>query len=118
MKLMTKEIEKRIPKLYATENVPLAEKVVHVKIFNPYGIGTWLIFEYDPETKVGFGLCDLGCAELGYVDFNELSAVKVLGPLGLERDRGFGPILLPEAIKRCMQPALNEWAACVLLMIE
>ena len=27
MKLMTKEIEKRIPKLYATDRIPLAEKV-------------------------------------------------------------------------------------------
>ncbi len=33
-----------------------------------------------------FGLCDLGCPELGYVSLNEMEAVK--GPLGLgiERD--------------------------------
>ena len=28
MKLMTKEIEKKLPKLYETENIPVEDKVV------------------------------------------------------------------------------------------
>ena len=31
MKLMTKEIEKKLPKLYETENIPVEDKVAVVK---------------------------------------------------------------------------------------
>lgn len=33
MKLLTKEIQQRIPPLYATEDVPLEDKICHVKYF-------------------------------------------------------------------------------------
>ena len=36
MKLLTKEIQKRMPELYSTENVPLDDKVVHVKYFSSW----------------------------------------------------------------------------------
>ena len=59
-----------------------------VKLFNPAGIGTWLLTELDPECPdIAFGLCDLGYPELGSVSISELESVR--GPLGLgiERDR-------------------------------
>ena len=49
MKLMTKEIEKKLPKLYETENIPVEDKVAVVKYFNPCGAGTWYGIEYDPD---------------------------------------------------------------------
>jgi len=58
-----------------------------VKLFNPCGIGTWLLTELDPENPdIAFGLCDLGCPELGSVSIAELESVR--GPLGIgiERD--------------------------------
>lgn len=45
--LVTPEIRHRMPKLYATENVPLDDKVLQVKFFNPYGAGRWYGAEAD-----------------------------------------------------------------------
>lgn len=62
-----------------------------VKLFNPYGAGTWLLTEILPENDHwAFGLADLncGCVELGTIDLEELSALR--HPLGfklIERDR-------------------------------
>jgi hypothetical protein len=63
-----------------------------VKLFTPDAGATWLLTELDPDNPtIAFGLCDfgLGCPELGYVDLNEISAVR--GPLGLpvERDEHY-----------------------------
>jgi len=33
-----------------------------------------------------FGLCDLGCPELGYASLNEMQAVRGPFGLGIERD--------------------------------
>ena len=62
-----------------------------IKLFCPWGAATWLLTEYDPETRLFFGLCDLGmqCPELGYVGREELESST--GPAGLtiERDLHF-----------------------------
>jgi hypothetical protein len=63
-----------------------------VKLFNPAGIGTWLLTEIDPECPdIAFGLCDLGYPELGSVSLSELASIRVLGCLGIERDRHWTP---------------------------
>lgn len=64
-----------------------------VKLFNPYGGGTWLLSEISPKNKnIAFGLCDLGMGfpELGYVNIEELESLK-LPPYGgkIERDLHF-----------------------------
>jgi len=45
-----------------------------VKLFNAIGGGTWELIAFDPETKMAFGLCDLGLGfpELGYVSVADL----------------------------------------------
>lgn len=63
-----------------------------VKLFTPWGAGTWLLSELDPQdTDIAFGLCDLGLGfpELGNVSLTELQELQ--GPLGLrvERDLHF-----------------------------
>jgi len=62
-----------------------------VKFFDPMGAATWLVSELDPETGIGFGLCDLGmaCPELGSVDLNELIDLQRGRALGIERDLHF-----------------------------
>jgi hypothetical protein len=65
-----------------------------IKIFNPYGGGTWLISEMDPEDEDRlFGLSDLGLGmpELGYMSHRELDTTLPLRVEGLylERDRWF-----------------------------
>ncbi|MEJ0076842.1 MAG: DUF2958 domain-containing protein [Alphaproteobacteria bacterium] len=63
-----------------------------VKLFCPWGGGTWLLSELDPDDPdIAFGLCDLGFGfpELGSVSIEELESVT--GPFGLtiERDLHF-----------------------------
>ena len=60
-----------------------------VKFFNPTGIGTWFLSEYDPENKVFFGLCCLHEKELGYVSIDELKEFRGQLGLGIERDKMF-----------------------------
>jgi hypothetical protein len=62
-----------------------------LKLFNPVGVGTWLITEIQPDGDTLFGLCDLdmGFAELGYVCLSEITAVRLPGGLAIERDVHF-----------------------------
>lgn len=89
MKMLTKELEKKLPKLGATDGKPPEEKKAIVKYFSPVGSATWYGCEYDPKERVFFGyvtgLCP-GCDEWGYFSLTELEQVK--GPLGIgiERD--------------------------------
>jgi hypothetical protein len=65
-----------------------------VKIFDPYGSAIWLLTEVDPaDPKQAFGLCDLGlgCPELGYVDLDELAAIRTAFHQPLRVDRDFRP---------------------------
>lgn len=99
MKMMTKEIERKLPALYATEDIPTDEKEVVVKFFTPWSNWTWYAVEgekaedhylnKDNEDWLFFGLVDGFEREWGYFSLSELEAVK--GPFGLkiERDRNF-----------------------------
>ena len=67
----------RIPRLYETEQIPLAEKMIHLHFF--IGGCDWYIAEFDGE-DIFFGYAilndDLECAEWGYVSFEELKSAK------------------------------------------
>lgn len=90
MKLLTKELRAKLPKLYATENVPLEEKVAIVKFFTPDSSWTWFATEFDTE-DLFFGLVYGFEKEWGYFSLKELQSVR--GKLGLqvERDKWFKP---------------------------
>lgn len=90
MMLLTKEIEKKLPKLYATEGVPKAEKVAQVKFFTPRSNWTWYGVEYDPDERVFFGLVEGFEAEMGYFSLDELESLGTM----IERDRWFKPTRL------------------------
>lgn len=90
-KLITKDILKRLPALYANDGKKAEEVKVPLKLFNPVGIGTWYITEYDPAEDLGFGWCDLGTPELGYVSVAELRSVKLRFGLKIERDAHWDP---------------------------
>lgn len=90
MKLLTKEIEKKLPALYSQEKV--ADPLCIVHFFNPTGSGDWYATEYDPVQRLFFGWAKIhGEGELGYFSLDELLAVKL--PLGLkiERETAFTP---------------------------
>ena len=88
MKLLTKEILKKLPKLYATESIPLKEKEVICKFFNPCGTGTWYVLEGQEEDGdfIFFGLVDLHEKVFGYFSLNELQSLKLSFSLTIERD--------------------------------
>ena len=75
MKLLTKQLKGKFPRLYATEKTPPEEKVVIAKFFTPWTNWTWYAVEKDSDDTF-FGL--------------ELESIK--GPFGLtiERDLYFG----------------------------
>jgi len=100
MKLITKALEQKIPKLYSTEGQGM-EAVAYIKLFSPDSSWTWYLTEYSAEDHLGFGWCDngQGGGELGYVSLTELEQVR--GPLGLpiERDLYFTPKPLEQILE-------------------
>jgi len=95
LKLLTKEIENKLPNLYETEGQE--EKIVQVKFFDPTGSWSWYAIEYSKEEKLFFGAVDGDFGlELGYFSLDELESVKLPFGLGIERDKFFEPKLLSE----------------------
>ncbi|MBI4339655.1 MAG: DUF2958 domain-containing protein [Chloroflexi bacterium] len=93
MKLLTKQLQDHLPKLYATEDVPSPEKVVVAKFFTPWTNWTWYAVEGEEDDGdfQFFGLVDGHELEWGYFSLQELESVR--GPVGLtiERDLHFKP---------------------------
>lgn len=100
MKLITKELARRIPALYETENQSPEEKITWVKLFTPDADWTWYIIEYEPEDGLCYGWVEGLEKELGYFLILELEEVR--GPLGLpiERDLFFDPTTLRELMAK------------------
>ena len=97
-KFLTKEITSKIPALRGQEKKG-DNAIVYAHYFNPTGQGDWYLTELDQAENMAFGLCCIQEAELGYVDLNELSAVKVRIGLKIERDIHWTPITLAQVKK-------------------
>ena len=95
MKLMTKAIENVIPALYEQDGLG-DDAIVHAKFFTPDGSWTWYATEYDPATRMFFGLVDGFDKELGYFSLDELEGVRGALGLPIERDAWFKPTKLCE----------------------
>ena len=73
----SKERLDRIPRLYATENIPVKDKEIHLHFF--IGGCDWYVAEYDGgDLFFGYAILneDYECAEWGYVNFAELKSIK------------------------------------------
>lgn len=91
-KLLTKEIERRLPKLYETEGIPLDDKVAQVKFFSPINGWEWYGVEYDPQTQTFFGLVKGWETEWGYFSLQEFEELNEQYPIPvIERDVTFKP---------------------------
>jgi hypothetical protein len=111
MKLLTKEIRKKLPPLYAQESKG-GKAIVYLKLFTPDGAFTWYLTEGSPiKDESGkevdfhfFGLVDGLEKELGYVALSELESVR--GPLGLaiERDLWWEPKTLEDIAPELFRP--------------
>jgi len=96
MKLMTKEIEGKLPKLYSQEKV--SNPKIIVKFFHPLSSWNWYVTEGDRQEDgdiLFFGLVDGHEKELGYFTLRQLEEIKVKG-LGIERDLYFGEHFINE----------------------
>tara|TARA_Y100000593_G_scaffold81905_1_gene153485 strand:- start:160 stop:468 length:309 start_codon:yes stop_codon:yes gene_type:complete len=94
MKLMTKAIEKKLPRLYSTENE--TDPIVVVKYFSLFSEWTWYGIEFDGKDTF-YGLVMGWEKELGYFSLSELESIN--GPAGIkmvERDLYFKPKRLSE----------------------
>ena len=94
MRLLTKEIRKKLPPLYSQEQLG-SKAVAQVKFFTPDSNWTFWATEFDGKDTF-FGLVDGHVKELGYFSLAELESVR--GPLGLpiERDLHWQPTTLEE----------------------
>lgn len=113
MKLMTKEIEKKLPALYSQENEK--DPIVVAKFFTPVSNWTWYATEGSQVDEAGlmdteaakthpadflfFGLVAGHEVELGYFSLKELESVEGPMGVGVERDRYFTPKPLSEIRK-------------------
>lgn len=89
--LLTKELEKKLPPLYANEGKGKDAQAL-VKFFSPMSNWTWYASEYDPESRTFFGLVDGFEKEFGYFSLDEMEGVE--GPAGMpsiERDLYWEP---------------------------
>ncbi len=103
MKLLTQEIRKILPPLYAQDGKG-GKAMAYIKYFTPSSSWTWYILEGSPITdEIGkevdfhfFALVEGQDKELGYVALSELESVG--GPMGLpiERDLHWKPRMLAE----------------------
>lgn len=89
MKLLTKEITKKLPELYSNEDKKPEDVKVIVKFFDPMGSFTWYATEFDGKDTF-FGYVRGHCNELGYFSLSELESIGKQRMLGIERDRHFG----------------------------
>jgi hypothetical protein len=92
MKILTKEIEKKLPKLYSQDGKDPKEVKIIAKIFTPDSHLTFFITEGEKQDNgdyLFFGLTESFEKELGYFTLRQLEGIR--GKLGLpvERDRWF-----------------------------
>jgi hypothetical protein len=101
MKLLTKEILKKLPTIEETAQWGLEETKVICKFFNPLGNQRWYVTAYDPDTGKAWGFVNLGdihCAEMGPFMMQELVDIRLPFGLGIERDAHFTPRSLKEVM--------------------
>ena len=93
---LTQAEARRIPALYATDSVPMTEKVAQARYFFG-GRGAFYVLERDPSTgeMFGFWISEHGndLNELTYADAETMRQIRG------EKDRFFSPVNLIHAVK-------------------
>ena len=115
MKLLTKELERKIPALGDQESVK--DPIVYTVFFHPFSNWYWFVTEYDPLDEIFFGLVCGFENELGYFSLEEIKSFKYMG-LPIERDLYFKEKPLSEVIKRYKNRVMNDNFDTILRIIE
>ena len=95
MKLLTEEIEKKLPPLMGQDDQG-DNAIAYAKFFDPTGSWIWYATEYDPAERMFFGLVRGFEDALGYFLLDELESIKGAWGLGIERDINFTPATLSD----------------------
>jgi len=95
MQLLPQGIAATLPPLFTTEEIPVEQKVLHVKLFDPYTQWTWYASEYDPKERVFFGYVVGQECELGYFSLDELESLMMPDNVTprIDRDVSFAPTI-------------------------
>ena len=102
MKLLTKELRKKLPALYSQEELG-GKAIAYAKFFTPDSNWSFWPTEFDGQDTF-FGLVEGQFKEVGYFSLSELESAR--GHLGLpiERDRHWEPktleVIAPEMFRR------------------
>ena len=104
---LTKAEENKLQKQYNFGS-DLSKQDAVVKVFNPYGRGTWFLVNQDPEDPdYIWAIVDLGFGvETGSVLLSEMQSVRVRvfgASLPLEKDRSFRPQNAMEVVEGLME---------------
>lgn len=90
-----------LPALYATEETPCADKVLHLHFFSSWG--DWYVTEFNPADGEVFGWAQIGNAEVGEWGYSDLPALESFEPRGIgglvERDLHFEPVTFHELMR-------------------
>ena len=107
--LMTEEMLKRVPELYAQEDVELADKKVHAAYIIPFRSNwTWYMTEYDRESGDAFGLV-LGIEpEWGYFNLNELKELNAQRLVLEDFPKTFREIKDTELVKQMSEEEIDR----------
>lgn len=92
MKLMTKEIETKLPPIYTNDNKKPEDTPIIVKFFCPWNSWTWYATEgerIEGGDMKFFGWVQGDFSEMGYFLLSELESVR--GPVGLKIERDMYP---------------------------
>ena len=98
--LMTKELERQIPKLYATDSVPCENKKIITKYFAPDSNWTWYVTEFDPVNGIFFGYVIGFESEWGNFSLKELEESTGTMGLPIERDLYWKPCTLQDILDK------------------
>ena len=118
MKLVTKEVEKRLQEypLYSQDGKK-KDAICVVKFFMCGVNYTWYVLEADLENQIVYGITinPQGEGEYGYTSLAELQTVKNCWGLGVERDLYFEPTKLSDIdddiLKKFLDNLYSEDAA-------
>jgi len=97
---MTKELEQRFPKLYATEKMKPKDVRIIAKYFHPFSSWTWYAVEFDSERRIFFGYVRGLENELGYFALDEFESYRGRYGIGIERDLFFGEHSLADVMEK------------------
>lgn len=111
MKLITKEIEKRLEKYpFYSQDGKKKEAIAVAKFFLCVGAWTWYILEADLQDNLVYGIAISGDgeAEYAYMGIDELQSIRLRSGLAIERDTLFYPTPLKDIKDKYLQKFLDK----------